>query len=287
MGKQKKTRVLVADDSITIQKLVNLTMADGPFDVITALDGRDAQLKIKRFRPDIVLVDSHIREMSGVELAKWIKSEAETATIKIVMMRGNVTEAESRDIELAPIDLALDKPFDSRRLIECVQALLVGDSDLSVQGPPDSAAPVTAAESFSVKAQSLGPFSSFRKMEDTEEEETVTKKLQVSQAPFSSTKPDLSSKLQAIAEELGSETQPEPAPPWTEPIREASDSTRVTEDTSEDTNSQTVQANPASLSNAELREMAMTQISQWVESHLPAMAERILKEEFLRRSEAQ
>ncbi len=70
MGK----KILLADDSITIQKVIELTFSDEDFDVVTVGNGRLALERLPEVRPDIVLCDIIMPEKDGYEVCEQIKS---------------------------------------------------------------------------------------------------------------------------------------------------------------------------------------------------------------------
>ena len=68
-----KRKLLLADDSVTIQKVVNLTFADEGIDVITVSDGDSAVAKISEISPDIILADVHMPGLSGYEICEIVR----------------------------------------------------------------------------------------------------------------------------------------------------------------------------------------------------------------------
>ena len=72
MGK----KILLADDSITIQKVIELTFSDEDFEVVTVGNGRLALEKLSEVRPDIVLCDIIMPEKDGYEVCEQIKKNA-------------------------------------------------------------------------------------------------------------------------------------------------------------------------------------------------------------------
>ena len=72
MGK----KILLADDSITIQKVIELTFSDEDFEVVTVGNGRLAIEKVQEVRPDVVLCDVIMPEKDGYEVCDFIKKSA-------------------------------------------------------------------------------------------------------------------------------------------------------------------------------------------------------------------
>ncbi|PIR21752.1 MAG: hypothetical protein COV44_11510 [Deltaproteobacteria bacterium CG11_big_fil_rev_8_21_14_0_20_45_16] len=301
--KSKKRRVVVADDSITVQKLVNLTLADTDFEVITALDGHDAGLKIKRLKPDFVLIDADIRETGPLELVELIRADASLLNTHVLLMQSANSKWKSK---AEVFDLVIEKPFDSKLLLSALNRLLLEDETTTVTAAPimNPAKRLEMAladdePTFVPKAQvDKGPFSSFR--EADLEEETVTKK--ITDKPFAQGS-GLSSRLEAIANEVTAQTPAEKMPETKEeakaeefdtaPHRDLPDfgSDKADSDSEQEDFNQTKIVIP-SLASAVIkpdmidRETIVRQeIRKWVDEQLPAIAERLLKEEFAKLSQ--
>jgi len=66
-------KLLLADDSITIQKVVALTFADEGVEVVAVSDGHEAIERLQVITPDIVLADVFMPEVNGYEVCRYIK----------------------------------------------------------------------------------------------------------------------------------------------------------------------------------------------------------------------
>ena len=80
-------KLLLADESITIQKVVDLTFADEGVTVVCANDGREAIERLAEFTPDVVLVDVFMPHVNGYEVCKYIKQNEKW--IEFNPQRGN------------------------------------------------------------------------------------------------------------------------------------------------------------------------------------------------------
>lgn len=214
MNRAKKRRVLVADDSITIQKLVNLTLAGTDFEVITALDGYDASMKVKRMKPEVVLIDAELREVSGADLCRTIKEEGDLDETKIILMRGNITSDEAAEIQA---DVTLDKPFDSKLLLNAINNLMMEEETTRVRAPESIVEPTVVGQVDQVEEHDEeptkneapptgdGPFSSFSQAEQSQAPEPG--QLSAEDSPFQPLPrggDDLSEQLASIAHEVTS-----------------------------------------------------------------------------------
>ncbi|MFL6466552.1 MAG: PleD family two-component system response regulator, partial [Pyrinomonadaceae bacterium] len=121
----------MADDSLTIQRVINLTFADEGIDVIVAGDGDAALREIEGSRPDIVLADVHMPGPSGYEICSLLRSREETVLLPVILLVGSFEPFDPEEAERVGADAFVTKPFQSiRQLVDQVKELL---------GPPKEA----------------------------------------------------------------------------------------------------------------------------------------------------
>jgi len=120
-----KRKLLLADDSITIQKVVNLTFADEGIDVITAADGNAAIEHINAGLPDIILADINMPGTNGYQLCEMIRSNEQTASIPVILLVGSFEPFDANEAARVGASSVLTKPFASiRALVDKVSELL-------------------------------------------------------------------------------------------------------------------------------------------------------------------
>lgn len=120
-------KLLLADDSITIQKVVALTFADEGVEVVSVSNGRDAIDRLAEFLPDVVLADAVMPQMNGYELCEYIKHDERLKHIPVMLLVGSFEPFDETEARRVGADDTLTKPFQSiRRLIEKVGTLLAG-----------------------------------------------------------------------------------------------------------------------------------------------------------------
>jgi CheY-like chemotaxis protein len=137
-------KLLLADDSVTIQRVIELTFADENVQVIAVGDGQQAVDRIKADRPDIVLADIGMPERDGYEVASFVKSTPEFSHIPVLLLTGAfepVDEARARGVGA---DGVLVKPFEPQMVISRVLELLNRQSDSSSAAALVAARPVSA-----------------------------------------------------------------------------------------------------------------------------------------------
>ncbi len=120
-----KHRLLLADDSVTIQKVVNLTFAEEGIEVITAGDGNSAMEKFVEFPPDLVMVDVNMPGFDGYKICEMIKQDEETRQIPVILLVGSFEPFDEAEAQRVGADDYLTKPFQSiRQLVSRVTDLL-------------------------------------------------------------------------------------------------------------------------------------------------------------------
>jgi CheY-like chemotaxis protein len=119
-------RILLADDSLTIQKVVELTFADTDFEVHAVSSGDELIARLPEVRPDIVICDIIMPGRDGYDVCQTIKSNSEFLHLPVVLLTGTF-EPFDRDRALAVgCSEIITKPFEAKRLVEAVEKLTSG-----------------------------------------------------------------------------------------------------------------------------------------------------------------
>lgn len=137
MGK----KILLADDSITIQKVIELTFSDEDFDVVTVGNGRLAIERVQEVRPDVVLCDIIMPEKDGYEVCDFIKKTPSLAHVPVLLLTGAFEPFDQERAARVGCDGYLAKPFEPQTLIAKVKDLLAQGSARRVPGRPAVSAP--------------------------------------------------------------------------------------------------------------------------------------------------
>ena len=134
------TRILVVEDEQPIRDLIAFGLRRAGCDVALAEHSQAALASIGDRRPDIVLVDWMLPDMSGLELVRVLRRDANTRDIPVVMLTARGEEADKVAGLESGADDYVTKPFSARELIARIQAVLrrsapVGESErVDVQG---------------------------------------------------------------------------------------------------------------------------------------------------------
>ena len=134
----KRPKLLLADDSITIRKVVELTFAEEGVDVFAVGDGVAAMQKFIEVQPDIVLVDVNMPDPDGYHICEMIKQDESTKDIPVLLLVGSFEPFDQTEAERVGADGFLTKPFQSvRELVGKVSELLGGENGFAP--PADTA----------------------------------------------------------------------------------------------------------------------------------------------------
>jgi CheY-like chemotaxis protein len=142
-------KLLVADDSVTIQKVVNLTFAGEDVSIEAVSSGDQALDKIRELRPDMVLADVFMPGLNGYEVCASVKGDPDLSGIPVVLLVGTFEPFDEAEAARVKSDGHLTKPFDTSELIQIVRSLLDKPVRASVSAATTRvSAPEAAAATF-------------------------------------------------------------------------------------------------------------------------------------------
>lgn len=121
--------ILLADDSATIRRVVELTFSDTDFHVETVGSGAEALSRLDDLRPDVVLADVVMPEPTGYEICRRIKSSGRP--VPVLLLAGTFEAFDHEEARSCGADGCLLKPFESRTLRERVTSLLANRDAVS------------------------------------------------------------------------------------------------------------------------------------------------------------
>jgi len=117
-------RILVVEDDGAIREMLIFSLDRAGFAAVPAESGREARAVIADGRPDLILMDWMLPDISGLELTRQLKRDADTREIPVIMVTARVEE----DDRVAGLDGGADdylvKPFSARELLARVRAQL-------------------------------------------------------------------------------------------------------------------------------------------------------------------
>lgn len=124
-------KILIADDSLTIQKVIKITLANEPFDIAVCSSDAELEQSIIDEKPNIVLLDFNLSEdKTGYELSKEIHSLV--SNVKILMLYGTFDTIDEDMLQEANVDHKIVKPFDGTKFINLCRSMSQSLSDTKI-----------------------------------------------------------------------------------------------------------------------------------------------------------
>lgn len=146
--------LLLADDSVTIQRVIELTFAEEDVQVVAVSDGDQAIQRLESAPPDIVLADIGMPGRDGYEVARYVRQTPKLAHIPVVLLTGAFEPVDQAKATEVGCDGVLAKPFEPQLVIFRVKELLASPvrKAMAMAAPPASSIDAAAAASYAGEA---------------------------------------------------------------------------------------------------------------------------------------
>ncbi|HUG37150.1 MAG TPA: response regulator [Candidatus Limnocylindrales bacterium] len=145
--------LLLADDSVTIQKVVGISFANEDVRLVTVDNGDDAVARARELRPDIVLADVVMPGMNGYEVCEAIKSDPALRHVPVLLLTGTFEAFDEARAARAGADGHITKPFEAQALVDTVNARLAAGPVPAAEPTPEPPAPADGAPSTGALGQ--------------------------------------------------------------------------------------------------------------------------------------
>ena len=116
--------ILTADDSASMRQMISFTLRDAGYDVVEAVDGRDALAKITLSTPQMLITDLNMPNMDGIELIRQVRALPQCKYIPIVMLTTESQDAKKQEGRAAGASGWIIKPFRTEQLVMVAKKLL-------------------------------------------------------------------------------------------------------------------------------------------------------------------
>lgn len=118
------SRILVVEDEADLAELVAFNLRQAGHNVVTASSGKEALAEVRQQTPDLVVLDIMLPDISGLEVCRRLRRQAESASIPVVMLTAKSEEVDRVvGFEVGADDYVI-KPFSARELVLRIEAVL-------------------------------------------------------------------------------------------------------------------------------------------------------------------
>ena len=118
-----KTVLIVEDNELNMKLFHDLLEARG-YNILQTREGMEALRLARQHRPDLILMDIQLPEVSGLEVTKWIKEDDELRSIPIIAVTAFAMKGDEEKIREGGCEAYLSKPISVTKFIETVKAYL-------------------------------------------------------------------------------------------------------------------------------------------------------------------
>ena len=116
-----KNSIMVIDDSIVIRKMIEIALEDEDYNILSATTGKEGMEAIEKDKPDLVILDMMLPDMSGIDVLKKIKDSKD---IPVIMLSGKDSPQLVENAKELGVNDFLPKPFKDEELVEKVKSLV-------------------------------------------------------------------------------------------------------------------------------------------------------------------
>lgn len=123
-------KILVVDDDANIRELIKVNLEAAGYDVVTAVNGKDALEKVPAFLPSLIVLDVMMPEIDGWEVCKFVRDDPGLEHIRIIMLTARGSERDKLIGKgIFKADDYLTKPFDIDELLHAIKRQLHEDEN--------------------------------------------------------------------------------------------------------------------------------------------------------------
>ena len=116
--------VMIVDDSASMRQVVGFALKDAGFDVIAAVDGKDALGKLNGTKVEMIITDLNMPNVNGIELIKQVRKTGGYKFTPIVMLTTESQEAAKAEGKQAGASGWIVKPFKPDQLLDVVKKFI-------------------------------------------------------------------------------------------------------------------------------------------------------------------
>ena len=117
--------IMIIDDSASIRMVVSIALKKAGYEVIEAVDGRDALEKIKGRKINLIICDVNMPNMDGISFLKTVKQDPNYKFTPVIMLTTESQEAKKQEGRAAGAKAWVVKPFKPEQMLAAVEKLVL------------------------------------------------------------------------------------------------------------------------------------------------------------------
>ena len=117
-------KVMIVEDNELNMKLFHDLLESRGYDIIETRDGMEALKMARTERPDLILMDIQLPEVSGLEVTKWIKEDDDLRAIPIIAVTAFAMKGDEEKIREGGCEAYIAKPISVTNFLETVAKFL-------------------------------------------------------------------------------------------------------------------------------------------------------------------
>jgi two-component system, cell cycle response regulator DivK len=119
-----KKKILIVEDNELNMKLFHDLLEVHGYETLQTKDGREALQLAREHRPDLILMDIQLPEVSGLEVTKWIKADDELKSIPVIAVTAFAMKGDEEKIRSGGCEAYIAKPISVNSFLETIQTVL-------------------------------------------------------------------------------------------------------------------------------------------------------------------
>ena len=116
-------KILVVDDDVAIVRMIEFKLKAAGFKVTCAFNGQEALDKIAEDKPDLLISDINMPQMTGIELIQQLKKSVQTRDIPVIILTARGEDEQREEAVKIGTNVFINKPFAPAKLLEIVRQM--------------------------------------------------------------------------------------------------------------------------------------------------------------------
>jgi two-component system cell cycle response regulator DivK len=125
-NRPRRQKVLIVEDNDLNMKLFNDLLAAHGYDTLQTRDGVEALALAREHRPDLILMDIQLPEVSGLEVTKWIKEDENLRMIPVIAVTAFAMKGDKEKMRDGGCEDYIAKPISVASFLQTVERFLSG-----------------------------------------------------------------------------------------------------------------------------------------------------------------